>query len=178
MKAKKLAVIGLTCVLVFASLTGCGAKSTHEGAQIESMQLEGEAQESFQMTDQPMTMKVEAIEGNEITAIAVMQNFEKEQKPDMQMPEGKLPVGEDGKMPERPEGDFPKEHGDGEPSFRGEMESVTFTITDETKIMKQSESETIDATADQINTDSVLQVELNENKEAIGITILTIPGAR
>ena len=58
------------------------------------------------------------------------------------------------------------------------MESITFTITDETKIMKQSESETIDATADQINTDSVLQVELNENKEAIGITILTIPGAR
>ena len=180
MKAKKLVVIGLTCVLSFASLAGCGAKSTHEGAQIENMQLEGATPEDFQINDQPMTMKVEAIEGNEITAAIAMMNFDKGNKPNMELPEGKegeFPEKPEGEFPEKPEGEFP-EKPEGDASFGGAMESITFTITDETKIMKRSAEETTDATVAEINTDSVLQVELNENKEAISITILSIPGAR
>ena len=203
MKAKNLLVLGLAYVLAFALLTGCGSNTESvnenvqtenvqtenvqtEDGQTEEVQSEGAASEEFQMSDQPMMMKVQSIDGNQITASAMRGNFNKDQKPDMkkpdgempEMPEGEFPGKSDGEMPQKPEwegkeGEFP-ERPEGDAPFRGEMESVTFTITDSTQITKQSESGTIDATADEITTDSMLQVQLNENNEALSITILSM----
>ena len=52
---------------------------------------------------------------------------------------------------------------------------ITVIITDETQIVQQSELGNVEATLGQITTDSMIQVQLDENKEAISITIMSIP---
>ena len=197
MKAKSLIVIGLTFIMLFILLTGCGSdtKSANGEVQINDIQLTEPTSEEFQIADQPMMMKVESIDGNEITAIVMMQNFDRGQRPNMEVPEGKegeFPEKPEGGFPEKPEGEFPEKPEGGFPEKpEGEMpemsqgkppvgenggrQSVTFTIKDETQIVQQSESGNVEATLEQITTDNVLQVQLDENKEAISITIMSIP---
>ena len=98
-----------------------------------------------------------------------------------EMPEGEFPGKTDGEMPEMPEGGFPgKPEGEmpERPEGKGKGESVTFTITDATELTIQAESGTAEATIDQITTESMLQVELNENMEARSVIIFSIPATR
>lgn len=55
-------------------------------------------------------------------------------------------------------------------------DDITFTITDETIISQKSENGNVDAQAEQITADAILQVELNENNEAVSILIKAISG--
>ena len=150
-------------------------------------------------SDQPMMMKVVSIDGNQITATVMKQNSgrgqgqkpdgeapagengEMPEKPDgeaPQKPDGEAPAGQDGEKPQKPDGEAPQGDVSGNNPGRGEMETITFTITDTTQITQESEDGNTEATADQITTDSMLQVELNENNEAVSIVIRTMPEAK
>ena len=150
-------------------------------------------------SDQPMMMKVVSIDGNQITATVMKQNSgrgqgqkpdgeapagengEMPEKPDCeapQKPDGEAPAGQDGEKPQKPDGEAPQGDVSGNNPGRGEMETITFTITDTTQITQESEDGNTEATADQITTDSMLQVELNENNEAVSIVIRTMPEAK
>lgn len=95
-----------------------------------------------------------------------------------QKPDGEAPAGQDGEKPQKPDGEAPQGDVSGNNPGRGEMETITFTITDTTQITQESEDGNTEATADQITTDSMLQVELNENNEAVSIVIRTMPEAK
>lgn len=190
--------MGCASVLSLALLTGCGdnAESANENVQIDEVQVdesgavEGEATESDTANDNQLTMmRVVSIDGNQITATVMKQNAGRGQKPDgeapadqngemPQKPEGEAPAGQDGEMPQKPDGEAPKGDVSGNNPGRGEMETITFTITETTQITQESEDGNTDATADQITTDSMLQVELNENNEAVTIVIRTMPEAK
>ena len=172
----------------------------------ESGAVEGEATESDTANDNQLTMmRVVSIDGNQITATVMKQNAGRGQKPDgeapagqdgeapqkpdgeapvdqngemPQKPEGEAPAGQDGEMPQKLDGEAPKGDVSGNNPGRGEMETITFTITETTQITQESEDGNTDATADQITTDSMLQVELNENNEAVTIVIRTMPEAK
>lgn len=125
--------------------------------------------ESQNSEKQGRLMKVVEIDGNQITA--TIMNFNPGRGQGMgEMPEG--PEGKDGEKPERPEGEVPQDVISENHSGKGEMETVTFTITEETKISQETKSEIIDATLEQIGTDSMIWVELNDNYEAVSIIML------
>lgn len=124
--------------------------------------------ENGEMPERPEGKNGERPEGG-------LQGRENGELPDGDFPgeeNGEVPNGEntEGERPEKPKGDV-----SGDNPERQKRENITFTITEDTVISQESESGTVDATADQITTDSLIQVEMNENMEAVSIVIKTMP---
>ncbi len=97
---------------------------------------------------------------------------------------GEMP--EDGETPpEKPSGDGIEEDGKASGNagerqgkaggfggtFTATGDSITFTITDDTSITVQSGKESQEGTADDIAVGSILEIELNENSEALSIVV-------
>ncbi len=69
----------------------------------------------------------------------------------------------DGQRPERPDGEMP---------FTATDETLTFTITSDTKIMTGGKDGSAEGTVDDIKENSILRVSVNDNNEAQTIMIM------
>lgn len=198
MRNRKAAALGCTALLITAMMTGCAAKgndslaatsqvsestarttmeNTQNGKTDESSQAEKGEQETGTQYG-----SVTAVDGNKITADLG--------KLDTAMPGGEAPNGDnsDREAPsaDKPEGEAPstdKSEGNapgempggnggfGGSTFTASGESVTFNVTDDTEITVEFLQGSSEGTIDDIAVGSVLEFELDNDKNATKITV-------
>ena len=198
MRNRKAAALGCAALLITAMMTGCAAKgndslattsqvsestarttteNTQNGKTDESSQAEKGEQETGTQYG-----SVTAVDGNKITAdLGTL---------DTAMPGGEAPNGDklDGEAPsadkpegeapstDKPEGNAPGEMPGGNGGFGGSTftasgESVTFNVTDDTEITVEFLQGSSEGTIDDIAVGSVLEFELDNDKNATKITV-------
>ena len=198
MRNRKAAALWCTALLITAMMTGCAAKgndslaatsqvsestarttteNTQNGKTDESSQAEKGEQETGTQYG-----SVTAVDGNKITAdLGTL---------DTAMPGGEVPSGDNsnreapsGDKPEgeapstdKSEGNAPGEMPGGNGGFGGSTftasgESVTFNVTDDTEITVEFLQGSSEGTIDDIAVGSVLEFELDNDKNATKITV-------
>ncbi len=162
MLKKKWIIVSLTTALIISLLTGCGEENKN-----------GTSEELTK------TVQVTKVEGMTITA-DVGELSSKQQGGEIPlergMPEGEEPKGgvPEGTPPAPPE-DAPAGKAGGS-SFAGNGESITFTITDSTKITQEFQQGSEDASAENIMENSVLEVTLDSKSQVVRIVIKNLQG--
>ncbi len=99
--------------------------------------------------------------------------------PSGEAPSGDAPSGDnsgngapgDAPSGEAPSGDAPSGHMPGGSSFEASGESITFTLTDDTAITLEYLQGSDEGTADDIAVGSVLEVVLDEDNQAVSVTV-------
>lgn len=177
MKWKKLVTLGCVVVMTVSSVTACGSNTT------ENQTVEATEQSEENQSDS-VIVQVTAVEGDQITAdVGTLTTASADASgngaPGGEAPSGEAPGGDDsgngapGEAPsgEAPSGDAPGGQMPGGSSFEASGESITFTLTDDTAITLEYLQGSDEGNADDIAVGSVLEVVLDEDNQAVSVTV-------
>ena len=187
MKWKKLVTLGCVVVMTVSSVTACGSNTT------ENQTVEATEQSEENQSDS-VIVQVTAVDGDQITAdVGTLTTASADasgngapggEAPGGDAPSGEAPSGDDsgngapgdapsGDAPsgEAPSGDAPSGQMPGGSSFEASGESITFTLTDDTAITLEYLQGSDEGTADDIAVGSVLEVVLDEDNQAVSVTV-------
>lgn len=163
-------VVALGCVIVMGAVSVTGCSDTKE---------EKVTTEDSQKEESTITVQVTAVEGNTITAD--VGELSQGEKPDGEAPSGEAPEKPEGEVPsgEAPSGEAPSDGGQpgqapggsGGSTFTATDESITFTLTDDTVITVEYLQGTGEGNAEDIAEGCVLEVTLDEEKNAETILV-------
>ena len=201
MKWKKLVTLGCVVVMTVSSVTACGSNTTEnqtveateqsEENQSDSVIVQVTAVEGDQITADVGTLTTASADasGNgapggeapsgEAPGGDDSGNGAPGEAPSGEAPGGEAPGGDDsgngapGEAPsgEAPSGDAPGGQMPGGSSFEASGESITFTLTDDTAITLEYLQGSDEGTADDIAVGSVLEVVLDEDNQAVSVTV-------
>ena len=201
MKWKKLVTLGCVVVMTVSSVTACGSNATEnqtveateqsEENQSDSVIVQVTAVEGDQITADVGTLTTASADasGNgapggeapsgEAPGGDDSGNGAPGEAPSGEAPGGEAPGGDDsgngapGEAPsgEAPSGDAPGGQMPGGSSFEASGESITFTLTDDTAITLEYLQGSDEGTADDIAVGSVLEVVLDEDNQAVSVTV-------
>ena len=191
MKWKKLVTLGCVVVMTVSSVTACGSNTT-ENQTVEATEQSEENQSNS------VIVQVTTVDGDQITADvgtltiasadasgngapggdnsesgASDQDNSGSGAPG-EAPSGDAPNGDNsgnGAPGEAPGGDAPGGPMQGSSSFEASGESITFTLTDDTAITLEYLQGSGEGTADDIAVGSVLEVVLDEDNQAVSVTV-------
>lgn len=172
MKWKKLVTLGCVVVMTVSSVTACGSNTT------ENQTVEATEQSEENQSDS-VIVQVTAVEGDQITAdVGTLTTASADASgngaPGGEAPSGEAPGGDNsgnGAPGEAPSGDAPGGQMPGGSSFEASGESITFTLTDDTAITLEYLQGSDEGTADDIAVGSVLEVVLDEDNQAVSVTV-------
>ena len=186
MKWKKLVTLGCVVVMTVSSVTACGSNTT------ENQTVEATEQSEENQSDS-VIVQVTAVEGDQITADVGTLTTASADASGNGAPGGEAPGGDDsgngapgeapsGEAPggdnsgngapgEAPSGDAPGGQMPGGSSFEASGESITFTLTDDTAITLEYLQGSDEGNADDIAVGSVLEVVLDEDNQAVSVTV-------
>ena len=191
MKWKKLVTLGCVVVMTVSSVTACGSNTT------ENQTVEATEQSEENQSDS-VIVQVTAVEGDQITAdVGTLTTASADASgngapggddsgngapgdaPSGDAPSGDAPSGDnsgngapgDAPSGEAPSGDAPSGQMPGGSSFEASGESITFTLTDDTAITLEYLQGSDEGTADDIAVGSVLEVVLDEDNQAVSVTV-------
>ena len=172
MKWKKLVTLGCVVVMTVSSVTACGSNTT------ENQTVEATEQSEENQSDS-VIVQVTAVEGDQITAdVGTLTTASADASgngaPGGEAPGGEAPSGDNsgnGAPGEAPSGDAPGGQMPGGSSFEASGESITFTLTDDTAITLEYLQGSDEGTADDIAVGSVLEVVLDEDNQAVSVTV-------
>ena len=190
MRNKKMAALGCTALLITAMMAGCtakGNKNTTTASQVGESTATQTTQEGTQNTDsskegnsgQESSVQygsVTAVDGSAITVdVGTLSTAAPGDKPDGEAPSGDK---SDGEAPsgDKPDGEAPSgmpggEGGFGGSTFTASGESLTFNVTDNTKITVEFLQGSSEGSIDDIAVGSVLEFELDEDGNAEKIIV-------
>ena len=201
MKWKKLVTLGCVVVMTVSSVTACGSNTTEnqtveateqsEENQSDSVIVQVTAVEGDQITADVGTLTTASADasGNgapggeapsgEAPGGDDSGNGAPGEAPSGEAPGGEAPGGDDsgngapGEAPsgEAPSGDAPGGQMPGGSSFEASGESITFTLTDDTAITLEYLQGSDEGNADDIAVGSVLEVVLDEDNQAVSVTV-------
>ena len=201
MKWKKLVTLGCVVVMTVSSVTACGSNTTEnqtveateqsEENQSDSVIVQVTAVEGDQITADVGTLTTASADasGNgapggeapsgEAPGGDDSGNGAPGEAPSGEAPGGEAPGGDDsgngapGDAPsgEAPSGDAPGGQMPGGSSFEASGESITFTLTDDTAITLEYLQGSDEGNADDIAVGSVLEVVLDEDNQAVSVTV-------
>ena len=187
MKWKKLVTLGCVVVMTVSSVTACGSNTT------ENQMVEATEQSEENQSDS-VIVQVTAVEGDQITADVGTLTTASADASGNGAPGGDAPSGDNsgngapsgdapggdnsgngapGEEPsgEAPGGEVPGGQMPGGSSFEISGESITFTLTDDTAITLEYLQGSGEGTADDIAVGSVLEVVLDEDNQAVSVTV-------
>ena len=187
MKWKKLVTLGCVVVMTVSSVTACGSNTT------ENQTVEATEQSEENQSDS-VIVQVTAVGGDQITADVGTLTTASADASGNGAPGGEAPGGDDsgngapggdnsgngapgdapsGEAPsgDAPSGDAPGGQMPGGSSFEASGESITFTLTDDTAITLEYLQGSGEGTADDIAVGSVLEVVLDEDNQAVSVTV-------
>ena len=191
MKWKKLVTLGCVVVMTVSSVTACGSYTT------ENQTVEATEQSEENQSDS-VIVQVTAVEGDQITAdVGTLTTASADASgngaPGGEAPSGDAPGGDnsgngvpgdapsgdnsgngapgDAPSGDAPSGDAPSGQMPGGSSFEISGESITFTLTDDTAITLEYLQGSGEGTADDIAVGSVLEVVLDEDNQAVSVTV-------
>lgn len=201
MKWKKLVTLGCVVVMTVSSVTACGSNTTEnqtveateqsEENQSDSVIVQVTAVEGDQITADVGTLTTasadasgngapggEAPSGEAPSGEAPggddSGNGAPGEAPSGEAPGGEAPSGDNsgnGAPGEAPSGDAPGGQMPGGSSFEASGESITFTLTDDTAITLEYLQGSDEGNADDIAVGSVLEVVLDEDNQAVSVTV-------
>ena len=192
MKWKKLVTLGCIVVMTVSSVTACGSNTT------ENQTVEATEQSEENQSDS-VIVQVTAVEGDQITAaVGTLTTASADASgngapggdnsgngapgdaPSGDAPSGDAPSGDnsgngapggDAPSGDAPGGDAPSGQMPGGSSFEASGESITFTLTDDTAITLEYLQGSDEGNADDIAVGSVLEVVLDEDNQAVSVTV-------
>ena len=167
MKWKKLVTLGCVVVMTVSSVTACGSNTT------ENQTVEATEQSEENQSDS-VIVQVTAVEGDQITADVGTLTTASADASGNGAPGGEAPSGDNsgnGAPGEAPSGDAPGGQMPGGSSFEASGESITFTLTDDTAITLEYLQGSGEGNADDIAVGSVLEVVLDEDNQAVSVTV-------
>lgn len=181
MKWKKLVTLGCVVVMTVSSVTACGSNTT------ENQMVEATEQSEENQSDS-VIVQVTAVEGDQITADVGTLTTASADASGNGAPggdnsgngvPGDAPSGDnsgngapgDAPSGDAPSGDAPSGQMPGGSSFEISGESITFTLTDDTAITLEYLQGSGEGTADDIAVGSVLEVVLDEDNQAVSVTV-------
>ena len=181
MKWKKLVTLGCVVVMTVSSVTACGSNTT------ENQTVEATEQSEENQSDS-VIVQVTAVEGDQITAdVGTLTTASADASGNGapggdnsgngapgDAPSGDAPGGDNsgnGAPGEATSGDAPGGQMPGGSSFEASGESITFTLTDDTAITLEYLQGSGEGTADDIAVGSVLEVVLDEDNQAVSVTV-------
>ena len=187
MKWKKLVTLGCVVVMTVSSVTACGSNTT------ENQMVEATEQSEENQSDS-VIVQVTAVEGDQITADVGTLTTASADASGNGAPGGDAPSGDNsgngapsgdapggdnsgngapGEEPsgEAPGGEVPGGQMPGGSSFEASGESITFTLTDDTAITLEYLQGSGEGTTDDIAVGSVLEVVLDEDNQAVSVTV-------
>ena len=167
MKWKKLVTLGCVVVMTVSSVTACGSNTT------ENQTVEATEQSEENQSDS-VIVQVTAVEGDQITADVGTLTTASADASGNGAPGGEAPSGDNsgnGALGEAPSGDAPGGQMPGGSSFEASGESITFTLTDDTAITLEYLQGSDEGNADDIAVGSVLEVVLDEDNQAVSVTV-------
>ena len=162
MKWKKLVTLGCVVVITVSSVTACGSNTT------ENQTVEATEQSEENQSDS-VIVQVTAVDGDQITADVGTLTTASADASGNGAP-GDAPGG-DAPGGDAPSGDAPGGQMPGGSSFEASGESITFTLTDDTAITLEYLQGSGEGTADDIAVGSVLEVVLDEDNQAVSVTV-------
>lgn len=195
MRKKNLVMAGCVMALSFVMMTGCGNNVADASKKVNTT-VDGTQNQSdwkqLPKDDGSKMVQVTKVDGNTVTATVGEDMFggkdpskggsdsrperpdqdgsdksdsdNKQAPPDMNSSDGKqTPPDKDGQPPERPDGNMP---------FKATDETLTFTITSDTKIMTGGREDSKEGTVEDIKENSILRVSVNDKNEAQTIMIM------
>ena len=196
MKWKKLVTLGCVVVMTVSSVTACGSNTTEtqtveateqsEENQSDSVIVQVTAVEGDQITADVGTLTTASADasGNgapggeapsgEAPGGDDSGNGAPGEAPSGEAPGGEAPSGDNsgnGAPGEAPSGDAPGGQMPGGSSFEASGESITFTLTDDTAITLEYLQGSDEGNADDIAVGSVLEVVLDEDNQAVSVTV-------
>lgn len=196
MKWKKLVTLGCVVVMTVSSVTACGSNTTEnqmveateqsEENQSDSVIVQVTAVEGDQITADVGTLTTASADasgngapGGENSGNGAPGDAPGGDAPGGEAPSGDAPGGDDsgngapGDAPsgEAPSGDAPGGQMPGGSSFEASGESITFTLTDDTAITLEYLQGSDEGNADDIAVGSVLEVVLDEDNQAVSVTV-------
>lgn len=145
-------------------LTGCGGSTTEDESAANSTYEEGETAGENGQNENAVVVKVTAVDGNTVTASVGQLDGKKGGPGGVSANDGAMPEG-------KPEGEEGKAGGFGGGMFTESGETVTFTITDSTSITMGGPQGNEEATVADITVDSILEITLDENNQAVTIVV-------
>ena len=196
MKWKKLVTLGCVVVMTVSSVTACGSNTTEnqtveateqsEENQSDSVIVQVTAVEGDQITADVGTLTTASADasgngapggeapGGEAPGGDDSGNGAPGEAPSGEAPGGEAPSGDNsgnGAPGEAPSGDAPGGQMPGGSSFEASGESITFTLTDDTAITLEYLQGSDEGNADDIAVGSVLEVVLDEDNQAVSVTV-------
>ena len=201
MKWKKLITLGCVVVMTVSSVTACGSNTTEnqtveateqsEESQSDSVIVQVTAVDGDQITADVGTLTTASADAsgngapggdNSESGAADQDNGGNGAPGDAPSgdnsgngaPGGEAPGGDNsgnGAPGEAPSGDAPGGQMPGGSSFEASGESITFTLTDDTAITLEYLQGSDEGTADDIAVGSVLEVVLDEDNQAVSVTV-------
>lgn len=196
MKWKKLVTLGCVVVMTVSSVTACGSNTT-ENQTVEATE-QSEENQSDSVIVQVTAVEGDQITADVGTLTTASADASGNGAPGGEAPSGEAPGGDDsgnGAPGEAPSGDAPggDNSGNGAPgeapsgeapsgdapggqmlggsSFEASGESITFTLTDDTAITLEYLQGSDEGNADDIAVGSVLEVVLDEDNQAVSVTV-------
>ena len=196
MKWKKLVTLGCVVVMTVSSVTACGSNTT-ENQTVEATE-QSEENQSDSVIVQVTAVEGDQITADVGTLTTASADASGNGAPGGEAPSGEAPGGDDsgngapGEAPsgEAPGGEAPSgdNSGNGAPgeapsgdalggqmpggsSFEASGESITFTLTDDTAITLEYLQGSGEGNADDIAVGSVLEVVLDEDNQAVSVTV-------
>ncbi|WP_167956119.1 hypothetical protein [Anaerosporobacter faecicola] len=176
---KKIFTLGLCIALAASTMIACNKKESttnEENSDIESNELTEEQENA-----DSIYAKVQSIDGTTITAIKGNLNTQVAEggTPPEKPADGQAPSGDSGSAPEMPADGQQAPSGNsgsapGQPggtTFVEGTDTITFTITDDTKITVEFLQGSQEGTIDDIAVNSVLDITLDENNQATAIIV-------
>lgn len=195
MKWKKLVTLGCVVVMTVSSVTACGSNTTEnqtveateqsEENQSDSVIVQVTAVEGDQITADVGTLTTASADasgngapGGDNSGNGAPGDAPSGDAPGGDAPSGEAPGGDDsgnGAPGDAPSGDNSGNGAPGEApggsSFEASGESITFTLTDDTAITLEYLQGSGEGTADDIAVGSVLEVVLDEDNQAVSVTV-------
>ena len=157
--------------MTVSSVTACGSNTT------ENQTVEATEQSEENQSDS-VIVQVTAVEGDQITADVGTLTTASADASGNGAPGGEAPGGDDsgnGAPGDAPSGDNSGNGAPGEApggsSFEASGESITFTLRDDTAITLEYLQGSGEGTADDIAVGSVLEVVLDEDNQAVSVTV-------
>ena len=196
MKWKKLVTLGCVVVMTVSSVTACGSNTT-ENQTVEATE-QSEENQSDSVIVQVTAVEGDQITADVGTLTTASADASGNGAPGGEAPSGEAPGGDDsgngapgeapsgeapgGEAPsgdnsgngapgEAPSGDAPGGQMPGGSSFEASGESITFTLTDDTAITLEYLQGSGEGNADDIAVGSVLEVVLDEDNQAVSVTV-------
>lgn len=201
MKINKIAALFCTAFLLAGSLSGCSSNSEHSdtASASDTGVLTVQVQSISGSTVNAVIGTLQELDRNDLPDRSPDDNSDMPERPDGDnrngtMPEGEPPEKPDGNRPEEMTGDMPEDMTGDIPerttgdrpdgNFPGNMqqfsagtETLTFEITDSTAISVESFQGSQDGTAEDITENTVLEVTLDDDNNAVSIVVKHLPGS-